>query len=61
MPRAIIEFENVMPNLKIYKYAITPAKHDIENWHSSYQTFSLVFTEYCKYIIASLRIKLFSI
>ena len=61
MPRAILEFKNVMPNLKIYTYAITPDKHKIENWLSSYQTFGLVFTEYFKYIVASLRIKLFSI
>ena len=60
MPRAILEFKNVMPNLKIYTYAITPKKHDIENWLNSYQTFGLVFTEYCKYIVASLRIKFFS-
>ena len=60
MPRAILEFKNVMPNLKIYTYAITPKKHDIENWLNSYQTFSLVFTEYCKFIIAGLRIKFFS-
>ena len=60
MPRAILEFKNVMPNLKIYTYAITPKKHDIENWLSSYQTFSLVFTEYCKFIVAGLRIKFFS-
>ena len=60
MPRAILEFKNVMPNLKIYTYAITPKKHDIKNWLSSYQTFSLVFTEYCKFIIAGLRIKFFS-
>ena len=60
MPRAILEFKNVMPSLKIYTYAITPKKHNIKNWLSSYQTFSLVFTEYCKFIIASLRIKFFS-
>ena len=60
MPRAILEFKNVMPNLKIYTYAITPKKHDIKNWLSSYQTFSLVFTEYCKFIIAGLRIKFFN-
>ena len=60
MPRAILEFNSLMPNLKIYTYAITPKKHDIENWLNSYQTFGLVFTEYCKYIVASLRIKFFS-
>ena len=60
MPRAILEFRNIMPNLNIYTYAITPKKHDIENWLKSYQTFSLVFKEYCKFIFASLRIKFFS-
>ena len=60
MPRAILEFKNVMPNLKIYTYAITPKKHDIKNWLGSYHTFSLVFTEYCKFIVAGLRIKFFS-
>ena len=61
MPRAILEFENIMPNLKIYTYAITPDRHEIENWLSSYQTFGLVFTEYFKYIVANLRIKFFNI
>ena len=60
MPRAILEFKNVMPNLKIHTYVIIPKKHDIKNWFSSYQTFSLVLLEYCKYIIANLRIKIFS-
>jgi len=60
MPRAILEFKNVMPNLKIQTYAITPKKHDIKNWLNSYQTFGLVFKEYCKYIVATLRIKLFN-
>ena len=49
MPRAILEFNNIMPNLKIYTYVIIPKKHDIKNWFSSYQTFSLVLLEYCKY------------
>ncbi len=60
MPRAVLEFKNIMPNLKIYTYPITPKKHNIKNWLSSYQTFSLIFKEYCKYIIANLRIKLLS-
>ena len=60
MPRAILEFNNIMPNLKIHTYAITPKKHDIKNWLKSYQTFGLVFTEYCKYILANIRIRFFS-
>ena len=59
MPRALLEFKNIMPNLKIHAYAITPKKHDIENWLNSYQTFVLVFREYCKHILANLRIKFF--
>ena len=61
MPRAILEFKNIMPNINIYTYAITPDKHQIENWLSSFQTFGLIFTEYFKYIIASFRIKIFNI
>ena len=61
MPRAILEFKNIMPKLKIYTYAIIPKKHNIENWLNSYETFNLIFTEYCKYIFASLRIRFFSI
>ena len=60
MPRALLEFKNVMPHLKIHTYAITPKKHNIKNWLGSYQTFSLVLTEYCKYIIASIRVKIFN-
>ena len=59
MPRAFLEFKSRMPNLRIYTFTITPTKHNIKKWLSSYQTFSLVFKEYCKYIIASLRIKIF--
>jgi len=50
-----------MPNLKIYTYAITRDRHEIENWLSSYQTFGLVLTEYFKYVVANLRIKFFNI
>ena len=60
MPRAILEFKNIMPKLKIYTYAIIPKKHNIEDWLNSYETFNLIFTEYCKYIFASLRIRFFS-
>ena len=61
MPRAILEFNNSMPNLKIYTYSITPRKHKISKWLNSHETFTLVFKEFCKYIVASLRIKIFGI
>ena len=58
MPRAILEFKNVMPNHKIYTFPITPRKHNIKEWMRSYETFSLIFKEFCKYIVSNLRIKL---
>jgi uncharacterized SAM-binding protein YcdF (DUF218 family) len=58
MPRAFLEFKNKMPNLKIIKYPITPEKHNINNWIYSYETFSLIFLEYCKFLIAHARINI---
>ena len=56
MPRAYLEFKYRMPNLKIFTYPITPKKHNINNWLGSFQTFSLVLSEYCKFLVANLRI-----
>ena len=56
MPRAFLEFKYRMPNLKIFTYPITPKKHNINNWLGSFQTFSLVLSEYCKFLVANLRI-----
>ena len=58
MPRAFLEFKNRMPNLKIFTYPITPKKHKINEWLNSSQTFSLIFSEYFKFLVANLRIKI---
>ena len=58
MPRALLEFRNRMPDLKIFTYSITPKKHKINNWLNSFETFSLIFSEYCKFLVANLRIKI---
>ena len=58
MPRAFLEFRNRMPDLKIVTYPITPKKHNINNWLNSFETFSLIFSEYFKFLIANLRIKI---
>ena len=57
MPRALLELNEQLPNVKIIKYPITPKKHDIKNWIYSFETFSLVFEEYSKFLLAKLRIK----
>ena len=56
MPRAYLEFKYRMPNLKIFTYPITPKKLNINMWLSSFQTFSLILSEYCKFLVANLRI-----
>ena len=61
MPRAILEFKNRMPNQKISTYPITPKNHDIKKWLESSDTFSLIFFEYSKLLIASLRLKIMNI
>ena len=61
IPRSILEFRNKMPNLKILFYPIKPKQHQINKWLKSFETFSLVFIEYCKYIIANIRINIFRI
>ena len=50
--------KKTMPKKSIYIFPIKPRKHNIEKWLNSYQTFSLIFKEFCKYIIAYLRIKI---
>ena len=61
MPRAILEFKNRMPNQQIFTYPITPKNHDIKNWLNSSDTFFLIFLEYSKLLIASLRLKIMNI
>ena len=61
MPRAILEFKNRMPNQQIFTYPITPKNHDIKNWLNSSDTFFLIFFEYSKLLIASLRLKIMNI
>ena len=58
MPRAALEFKSRMPNFEIITHPITPKKHDISNWMHSFETFSLIFIEYSKFLIAISKIKI---
>ena len=57
IPRALLEFREQMPNIKIFAYPIYPTKHEIKQWIYSFETFALVFIEYSKFQLAKLRIK----
>ena len=58
MPRAVLEFKALMPNFEIITHPITPKKHDINKWIYSFETFSLIFIEYFKFLIANSRINI---
>jgi len=58
MPRSILEFKNKMPNIRILTYPIKPRKHEINNWLNSFENFSLIFYEFCKFIISNIRINI---
>ena len=61
MPRAALEFKARMPNFEIITHPITPKKHDISNWMHSFETFSLIFIEYSKFLIALSKIKILNL
>ena len=61
MPRAALEFKTEMPNFEIITHPITPKKHDISNWMHSFETFSLIFIEYSKFLIAISKIKILNL
>ena len=61
MPRAALEFKSRMPNFEIITHPITPKKHDISNWMHSFETFSLIFIEYSKFLIAISKIKILNL
>ena len=56
MPRALLEFKARMPNFEIITHPINPKKHNIKNWIRSFETFTLIFIEYSKFLIAYSRI-----
>ena len=61
MPRAALEFNARMPNFEIITHPITPKKNDVSNWMHSFETFSLIFIEYSKFLIAISKIKILNL
>lgn len=57
MPRAIIEFKNQNPTLKITPHPVYSEMVE-KKWWTSLRTFSLIFKEYNKFLYAYIRNKL---
>ncbi len=54
MPRSIVEFQSRNPELKIIAHPVY-SNQVKKNWWTSWQTFSLIFAEYNKFLYACLR------
>ncbi len=52
MPRAVVEFRSIMPEMKLMPFAIKSANVHMEQWWSDGDTLKLLFSEYLKYIPA---------
>jgi uncharacterized SAM-binding protein YcdF (DUF218 family) len=58
MPRSLMLFRETMPNIRIIPNAVSPSQFKRTRWWSSPRTLTLILSEYLKYIIASINLKL---
>jgi uncharacterized SAM-binding protein YcdF (DUF218 family) len=58
MPRSLLIFRSVMPDMDIVPYPVTPSSVKFHSWWRRPGTASLLVTEYNKYLIAILRLHL---
>ncbi len=57
IPRSTIEFEAINPNLKIIKHPVYSERVN-KKWWTSWRTFSLIFSEYNKFLYVYIRTKI---
>jgi uncharacterized SAM-binding protein YcdF (DUF218 family) len=58
MPRSLLEFHAVMPEVKILPHPVFPETVKRDQWYLWPGTTSLIIGEYHKYLLATLRIRL---
>ena len=54
LKRSIIEFNKVMPDIKIIPHPVTPEQFSLDQWWTSSAMKKLLVTEYNKYLVAKL-------
>lgn len=59
MPRSLLEFNKVMPDLQILAHPVFPERFKLEDWWRWPGSASLLFSEYNKFLAAKLRILIF--
>jgi uncharacterized SAM-binding protein YcdF (DUF218 family) len=58
MPRALAEFANQLPNVKLLPFPVVTSRQRVEPWWANSGTVRLMLTEYVKYLYACIRISL---
>jgi uncharacterized SAM-binding protein YcdF (DUF218 family) len=58
MPRALAEMAHQLPGVELISYPVVSEKLRTEPWWSNMATAKLLFSEYVKYIVASIRMRL---
>jgi uncharacterized SAM-binding protein YcdF (DUF218 family) len=58
MPRALAELAHQLPGVELVPYPVVTEKLRTEPWWSNLNTAKLLFSEYVKYIVASIRMRL---
>lgn len=58
MPRALVELEHQLPEVKLIAYPVMSAKVKTEPWWQNADTARLLFGEYLKYLLALTRMRL---
>lgn len=60
MPRALAEFANQLPTVKLLPFPVVTSRQRVEPWWANSGTVRLMLTEYVKYLYARIRISLHS-
>ena len=59
MPRALIEFSSVLPEIELIPFSVVPERLRDGRWWADPQLTRILAVEYAKYLRAALRVKLF--
>lgn len=58
MPRAMTEISHRLPEVRLVAYPVASDRVKIDSWWTSPATARLLFVEYLKYMVASVRVRL---
>ena len=58
MPRALTEISHQLPDVRLVAYPVVSDRVRIDSWWSNPATARLLFVEYLKYMVASVRVRI---